>query len=888
MSATLFLPWLRRGIGEAIGAPDDLTGPLALRPQVTASIAIEDDVGGAQSATSPLALLGPGDVTGLAAGQVVRCEPTPGTTDFEPNYLPYVDLSAPELPWLLTPASAGTGNALRPWLVLVVVEVREGVELTHPVTASCPVLLIDAALIADELPPLEDSYAWAHVASAVGADAVPAEVEAATGAVVCRLVCPRRLQPGRPYRAAVVPAFAIGVDAALGRPLDAHRDLQPAWEESGNDAVELPAYHTWTFSTSAEAGDFEALCKRLEPDTEGGRIGFHAARVEAGDLLAPFAGSGAFDIEGALVDPGAHADELGTKAQAWFEDGMTSRLNASADRAVPTAGGERYVPERDDPVVGPPLYGSWAAQRFGVPDEGWRRTVNLRPASRAAAGLGAAVVRAAQEELLAAAWDQAGQLREVNDALNRGRLAVEIGRSQLRRFGALDDAALLAMSARVHPFVADGQQTVARSMRDSAVVPSGLTTPAFLRLTRRSRPVARFSTAGRATALPSRVLQAFVNASAPVGERPESVESCAAFGRDFLPAGAHTSGSITVAGRRAVPRAARVITTPTDDVRGLSGVLRDQLDPLASVRAGLIGRIDGLADGALGDGLPTRLVVGPEFPDPLFPRLLALGAELAVPGIDAFGANRVRLLAVNEAFLAAFLVGANHEWAREALWAEFPASLGATAFAVFWESLVTGTRDLDADIHDWTNGSELADHVGGTGTSTVVLVRGDLVRRYPSVAFSLLRPLDGAPPILDDDTISPAHVTAPSFRSLLDATTVAVGFPLDPQRVLDEGWYVCLEEPFNEPRAGLDEPEEGTLFGRAPTTSWENLTWANVAREAAYAGLDHIRLADTPWLDGVELEGVTWGRNSAHMAAITFQRPFRFIIPADQLIGGLP
>ena len=296
----------------------------------------------------------------------------------------------------------------------------------------------------------------------------------------------------------------------------------------------------------------------------------------------------------------------------------------------------------------------------------------------------------------------------------------------------------------------------------------------------------------------------------------------------------------------------------------------------------------GVVEGALGAGLPTRVVVGPEFTDPLFPRLLALGAELAVPGIDAFGANRVRLLAVNEAFLAAFLVGANHEWAREALWAEFPAALGATAFAVFWESLAAGTRDLDADIHDWTKDSELADHVGATGTSTVALVRGDLIRRYPSVAFSLLRPLDDGPPILDDDTISPAHVTAPSFRSLLDATTVAVGFAVDPRQVLDDGWYVCLEEPFTEPRAGLDEPQEGTLFARAPTTSWDDLTWAAMAREATYSGLTHIRLADTPWLDGVELDGLTWGRNSAHMAGITFQRPFRLIIPAAQLIGGLP
>ena len=133
-------------------------------------------------------------------------------------------------------------------------------------------------------------------------------------------------------------------------------------------------------------------------------------------------------------------------------------------------------------------------------------------------------------------------------------------------------------------------------------------------------------------------------------------------------------------------------------------MLRDELDPLASVRAGLLQRIGGLTEDALGPGLPTRVVVGPRFTDPLFPKLLALDSELAVPGIGAFGTNRVRLLEANEGFVAAFLVGANHEWSREALWAEFPASLAATAFAHFWENLGSGAGDLDEDIHLWTEG----------------------------------------------------------------------------------------------------------------------------------------------------------------------------------------
>jgi hypothetical protein len=298
-------------------------------------------------------------------------------------------------------------------------------------------------------------------------------------------------------------------------------------------------------------------------------------------------------------------------------------------------------------------------------------------------------------------------------------------------------------------------------------------------------------------------------------------------------------------------------------------------DPLVSVRAGLLERIAGLSEEALGDGLPTRVVVGPQFTDPLFPRLLALDPELVVPGIGAFGLNRVRLLEVNERFVEAFMVGANHEWAREALWAEFPASLEATAFSRFWESLDTAGRDIEPDIHDWMPTEPLGHHVGRAGTSTVVLVRGDLVRRYPSVAITLLMPLDGEPPLVDG-AIPAEHVVGPSFRSLLDDATVVVGFPRDPGEVLG-GWYVCLEEPFTQPRAGLDEPEPGADYSKPPDSSWADLTWGHLGN-----GHTHIPLSA---LGGHSLGALTWARNSAHMAGITFQQPFRFVVPADQLVG---
>ena len=53
---------------------------------------------------------------------------------------------------------------MRPWIVLVVVERKDGVSLTFGRSQTLPVLAIAApAIPAEELPPLDDAWAWAHV-----------------------------------------------------------------------------------------------------------------------------------------------------------------------------------------------------------------------------------------------------------------------------------------------------------------------------------------------------------------------------------------------------------------------------------------------------------------------------------------------------------------------------------------------------------------------------------------------------------------------------------------------------------------------------------------------------------------------------------------------------
>ena len=109
------------------------------------------------------------------------------------------------------------------------------------------------------------------------------------------------------------------------------------------------------------------------------------------------------------------------------------------------------------------------------------------------------------------------------------------------------------------------------------------------------------------------------------------------------------------------------------------------INPLLAMRASLVARIPAL-DGLMPDGeLPAQVRLDAEFPDALFWDLAELDPDVIVPGLGEFPTNRVRLLGVNAGFVGAYLVGANHELAREFLWREYPADLTATFFRRFFD-----------------------------------------------------------------------------------------------------------------------------------------------------------------------------------------------------------
>jgi hypothetical protein len=422
-----FLPWVRDGLageiapGTAQNAPR-ATVPVSLELRRTG----EDGDGTGRSAPVPVTLLGPGDVTGIDAAQIIRSFPAPGSTDAEDTGFAAVEFARSDLPWQFTPGAPDGRGRLRPWLVLVVV--RAGTAELGVPPEGLPRLTCPRA----ELPDLARSWAWAHAQVLVGSESEdPGEVLAGhPGRALSRLLSPRRLESGTAYLAAVVPAFEAGVRTGLGRPLGEHEDGPPvdAWSGTAG-SVELPVYHHWYF-TAGPDGDFETLARRLTGRPAVG-VGFRELDLSAAGVLDAGPGEPAHSVAlpSLLRSPGALPEW--PRKDAW-RAAMRELMNHQ-DRLTPPVHAGLQAP------AGSPR---------------WLDTLNTDPRYRAVAGVGARIVAEHQEHLVAAVWEQVARFQEANRVLRQAQLARDAST-------ALYEKRIAGPGAALRPAAAGGADTVA-------------------------------------------------------------------------------------------------------------------------------------------------------------------------------------------------------------------------------------------------------------------------------------------------------------------------------------------------------------------------------------------------------------------------------------------
>jgi hypothetical protein len=482
-----FLPWARRGLASAI--PPAPGGSVPSR----ADIEVEVVVGGLGTVPTGATLSGPGDIVGLDPTTIVRTIPRPDTTNAEPNLLAAVDFDQPELPWAFTPTAASADGKLRPWLVLVVVRDRPGVSITLPNGALLPILTIDDKAD-EELPNLSESWAWAHaqlldVESGASADSVGSDLAEHPERNVSRLVCPRRLEANARWIACLVPAFDAGAVRGLGGSPQ-QTALSPAW--TAPESATLPVYYHWTFQTGPE-GDFESLVRRLRPieaEATIGRVIMHVADASA--VLEPrLEGDDRYsNMDGALRAPKAarvNADPpVADAALSQVPDRMRVFLQDMTRIFADAADGKLDgVEPGDTETVGPPVYGGRHARRTTVTDADltWLQELNTDPRGRVAAFLGADVIRKYQDDVMAACWEQVGDILATEAALSRARLSLEVGRRfRARHLAPLADGRFLQVTAPVASRILLGGISIPAAIGGSSL-PDRIGDPAMRRYT---------------------------------------------------------------------------------------------------------------------------------------------------------------------------------------------------------------------------------------------------------------------------------------------------------------------------------------------------------------------------------------------------------------------
>ncbi|MEZ5042478.1 MAG: hypothetical protein R2828_21435 [Saprospiraceae bacterium] len=304
----------------------------------------------------------------------------------------------------------------------------------------------------------------------------------------------------------------------------------------------------------------------------------------------------------------------------------------------------------------------------------------------------------------------------------------------------------------------------------------------------------------------------------------------------------------------------------------------------------------------------------PDFPEPTYKYLVDIDEELLLPNLSLIPPNTLSLLRTNQKFIESYLLGLNYEMGRELLWREYPTDMRGSYFRQFWdvkgfvtpETSPEGAEELKdiKPIHTWKNSSKLGSHnardAQGDSEQLVFVIRGDLLKKFPNTVIYAQKAIlkDGKKEIeldLEGDDFQ-KKILFPQYQAELPPDIKLLGFDLtieeaagispsgDPADNL--GWFFILAEVPGEPRFGMD-----VTFNRNKPNelTWNDLSWENFEEQP----LDFVKSSNPPGHSGdaskdfdlnqLVAEG-EWGKSSADMATILFQRPVMIAVHASEML----
>jgi hypothetical protein len=284
------------------------------------------------------------------------------------------------------------------------------------------------------------------------------------------------------------------------------------------------------------------------------------------------------------------------------------------------------------------------------------------------------------------------------------------------------------------------------------------------------------------------------------------------------------------------------------------------------------------------DQLLNPVMAAPVFTRPMYQALDAYSRDWLLPGLAKFSQpNLVTALISNAGFVEAFLGGLSHEMGRELLWRGYPTDQRGTYFRRFWDQT---KDDLAQDLARFTPtplGSHLVADLDGR---VVLMVRGELIRRYPSaMVFAMYagdRDADGVP-IFEDPVVNPGRkVLAPiQFHGHLDPDVVLVGFDLTVPEITaavdgKAGWWFVIAEHPTAPRFGLAQTSI------APGVSRDELGWDVLPQRLGYLASSPTRTVNDT--DPAGPGQAVFGADAASIAHVLLRDPIRAAFEAVTLL----
>jgi hypothetical protein len=338
----------------------------------------------------------------------------------------------------------------------------------------------------------------------------------------------------------------------------------------------------------------------------------------------------------------------------------------------------------------------------------------------------------------------------------------------------------------------------------------------------------------------------------------------------------------------------------------------------------------------------------PRFDLPMYKPLVDLNSDYFLPNLNRIEPDSITLLETNQKFIEAYMVGLNHEMARELLWREYPTDQRGSYFRQFWDvsgylpeagedltKLAERLKDIP-EIHTWTPQSELGAHdnrelSGAKEAEVVLVIRGELLKRYPTAVvyahkakWQMKKNPDGTPTGEIDNTVErdledippgmedrPPRdiVKTPLYSAKIEPDIYFFGFDLtaevakgsDGTHPGDEnkpGWFFVIKERPGEPRFGFD------LGGpNAEKNTWSDVAWEDVAPGLPEGGFLQITNATpsiglTPPTDTTQAEfeeekkqheedvQASWNSaaDAADLAYVLYQVPVMVAVHANEML----